>query len=127
MQKRCDLPLMARHQPGVGRLVVIRATIFHSISFTETFYLTMAKHGQAGQGRQQSAYSEVFISFAKLIDRRALVGIVHEIYVALQYLRIELQGLLYHATVVGILLVTQHVHERAVIDTMHPQRPYEIS
>ena len=62
-----------------------------------------------------------------MVHGGALVRVVHEIDVALQHLRIERQRVLDHRTVIGVLFVTQHVHEGAVINPVHPQRANKIA
>src|SRR6185295_15906754 len=64
---------------------------------------------------------------AKLINGRPLVRIAHEVYVALHNVWVELQRVLEHRSIFCVLLVTHHVHEGAVIDTMHSQCSDEVT
>ena len=73
------------------------------------------------------ADAEVLVALAELVDRRALVRVVHEVDVALQDLRVELERVLDDQPVLGVLLVAQHVHERAVVDAVHAQRADEVA
>ena len=83
--------------------------------------------GRPGIVDHQRADAEVLVALAELIDRGALVGVVHEVDVALQDLRIELERVLHDLAILGVLLVAQHVHEGAVVDAVHPQRPDEVA
>ena len=69
--------------------------------------------GRPGQRRQQRRHAEVLVALAELLDRRLLVGVVHEVDVALEDLGVELEGLLEHPPVARVVLVAEHVHERA--------------
>ena len=62
-----------------------------------------------------------------MVYSRALVGIVHEINIALENFRIELQRVLDHVAIIRVLFIAQHVNERAVVHAMHAQRSHEIS
>ena len=127
MQQWRNLPLVTGYQPCIGRLVVIRTTIFHSIALAESFHLPVSEHRQTWQRSHQRAHAEVLVAFPKLVHRCALVGIIHEVHVALENLGIEFDGVLDYVSVVRVLLVAQHVHEGAVVYAMHPERAHEIS
>ena len=73
------------------------------------------------------ADAEILIALAKLIHRRALVGIVHEVDVALQDLRIKLQRILDQDAIFGVIFIAHHVHEGAVVHAMHAQRAHKIA
>jgi hypothetical protein len=47
--------------------------------------------------------------------------------VALEDLRVELDRLADHLAVAGPVLIAEHMHERAVVDPVHPQGPHEIA
>jgi hypothetical protein len=83
--------------------------------------------GKPRQRRHQRADAEVLVALPKLVDRGALVGIVHEVDVALENLRIELDGVLDDEPIVRVLLVAQHVHEGAVVHAMHAERANEVA
>ncbi len=57
----------------------------------------------------------------------SLVGVVHEVHVALQDLGVELERVLDDRAVLGVVLVAQHVHKGAVVDPVHAQRADEIA
>ena len=126
-QQRRDLALVARDQAFVGPLVQPRLLELHAVALGKALDLAVAEHRQAGQRRKQSAYAEVLVSVAKLVDGRALVRVAHEVHIALHNVRIELDGLLQIGAVLRVLLVAHHVHERRVVDAMHSQRTHEVA
>ena len=119
--------LVARDQALVWMLVHAGALELHAVALGEAFDLAVAKHGQAGQGGQQRADAEVFVAVAELVDGGALVGIAHEVDVALEDVGVELDGLFEIGAVLGILFVAQHVHEGAVVDAMHAEGADEVA
>ncbi|OQA94010.1 MAG: hypothetical protein BWY25_03017 [Chloroflexi bacterium ADurb.Bin222] len=127
VEQREDLLLVPGHQPGIGMLFPIGAAEFHAVLFGVALDLPVTEHRQAGEGRHERADPEVFVALAELIYRGPLVGIVHEVDVALENLRVEFQRVLEELAVFRVLLVAQHVHEGAVVDAMHPQRADEVT
>src|ERR1700733_3145985 len=83
-KQRRDLALMAFDEMMVWRLLVARMLVLHAVLFREGFNLAVAEHWQAGEGRHHGADAEVFVAGAKLIDSGALVGIAHEVDIALE-------------------------------------------
>ena len=127
MQQREDLALVPLDQFAVGPLVLVGAAVFHAVTLFEALDLAVTKHWQAGQRRHQRADAKVFVALGELVDRGALIGIAHEVDVALEDLGVELQRVLDHGAVVRVLLVAQHVHECAVVDAMHAECAHEIA
>ncbi len=127
VEQREDLALVARDQPRVGLLVEHRPAELHAVLLAEALDLAVAEHRQARQGREHRGDAEVLVALAELLDRGLLVRVAHEVDVALEDLRVELDGLLDRLPVAGRVLVPEHVHERAVVDAVHPQRPDEVA
>ena len=127
LEQRGNLAFMALDHPGIGVLVVARALVLHAVLFGEALDLAVAEHGQAGQRGHHRRNSEAFIALAELIDGRALVGIAHEVHVALHDVGVELQRVLDDRAVLGVVLVAQHHHEGAVVNAMHAQRANEVA
>ena len=127
MQQWEDFAFMAMEEVLVRLLVPVGAIIFHAILFRIAFNLTVAKHGQSGQCGHNGADAEVFIALAKLLHSRFFIGIVHEIYITLQNLRVVNQCVFNQLAVFFVFLIAQHVHEGAVIHAVHSQRPYKIT
>ena len=127
VEQREDLALVARDQPRVGLLVEHRPPELHAVLLAEALDLPVAEHRQAGQGRQHRGDAEVLVALAELLDRGLLVGVAHEVDVALEDLRVELDGLLDRLPVARRVLVAEHVHERAVVDAVHAERPDEVA
>ncbi len=75
----------------------------------------------------QGGDAEALVAGAELVDGGALVGVGHEVDVALQDVGIELDGLLEVAAVLGVLLVAQHVHEGGVVDAVHAEGADEVA
>ena len=100
---------------------------FHPVFFAEAFDLSVTEHGQAGQGRQHRAHAEIFVAIAELLDGGFFIGVVHEVDVTLENLRVELQRVLDRHAILGVIFVAQHVHERGVVDAVHPQRADEVA
>ncbi len=126
VQQREELPLVASHQPVVGLLVPVGAAVLHPVLLGVALHLAVPEHRQPRQGGHEGGDPEVLVAGPELVDGRALVRVVHEVHVPLQDLRVELQRVAHHAPVVRVLLVAQHVHERAVVDPVHPERPDEV-
>ena len=68
-----------------------------------------------------------YLSSTRLLDRRFLVGVVHEVDVALEDLGVEFERVLDDEAVFGVLLVAHHVHERAVVDAVHAESADEVA
>ena len=122
-----DLALVAGDQPLVDVLVHRRPAELHAVLLGEALELPVPEHRQAGEGREERGHADVLVALAELLDRGLLVRVVHEVDVALEDLRVELQGLLEHAPVACVVLVAEHVHERAVVDAVHAQGPDEVA
>src|SRR6185369_3724874 len=118
---------MTSNQPIIRTLVIVGATVLHSIFFGIAFDLTVTEHGKTRKCRHQGTDAEIFVPLPKLLDRGLLVGIVHEVDVALENVGIELEGVLDYAAIVGVLLVAQHIHECAVVDAMHTESANEVA
>ena len=126
-QQRHDLALVARDQPLVRALVQRGAPELHAVLLGEALELPVAEHRQAGQRREERRDAEVLVALPELLDRGLLVRVVHEVHVALEDLRIELQGVPQDPPVLVVVLVAEHVHERAVVDAVHAERPHEVA
>ena len=87
----------------------------------------MAEHRQSGQCREDRRDAEVLVALAELLERGLLVRIAHEVDVALEDLRVEFDRLLDDLPVALAILVAEHVHERAVVDAVHAERPDEVA
>ena len=126
-EERCDLALVAFDEVLVRGLVVAGTLVLHAVLFGKGFYLAVAEHGKARKGGHHGADAEVFVAGPKLINRGTLVGIAHEVHVALEDVGIEFDRVLDDGTVLRILLVAQHVHEGAVVDAMHAEGADEVA
>ena len=62
-----------------------------------------------------------------MLDRALFVGVVHEVHITLQDLRIELERILDRHTILGIIFIAHHVHESRVIYAVHSQCSDEIT
>ena len=127
VEEREDLALVTLDQPRVGLLVEHRPAELHAVLLAEALDLPVAEHRQPGECREDGRDAEVLVALAELLERRLLVGVAHEVDVALEDLRVELDGLLDDLAVAGPVLVAEHVHERAVVDAVHPERPDEVA
>ena len=127
LEQRSDLALVALDEPVVGRLVVARPLVFHAVLLGEAFDLAVAEHGQAGQRGHHDGNAEALVARAELVDGGALVGIAHEVDVALHDVGIEFEGVLDDGAVLGVFFVAQHVHEGAVVDAMHAEGADEVA
>ena len=112
---------MALNHPWVGTLVIAGPLVLHSVLLSKSFDLAVAEHRQPRQRGHQHGHAKAFVPLAKLIDSRALVRVAHEVDVALHDVRVEFQCVLDDRTILGVLFVAQHDHERAVVDAMHAQ------
>ncbi len=127
MEEREDLALVPLDQPRVGLLVERRPPELHAVLLAEALDLAVAEHRQPGQRREDRRDAEVLVALAELLERGLLVRVAHEVDVALEDLRVEFDGLLDDLPVAGAVLVAEHVHERAVVDAVHPERPDEVA
>ncbi len=122
-----ELPFVAGDESLVGPLVPRGATKLHAVLLGEPLDLPVAEHREARHRDQHRRDPEVLVPGSELLDRRPLVGVVHEVDVALEDLRVELERVPDQQPVVGVLLVAEHVHEGAVVDAVHPQGPDEVA
>ena len=122
-----DFALMAIDQPLVRILFVTGPAVLHAVLLSESLNLAVTEHGQSGQSGHHDGDAEALVPGAELVDRGALVGIAHEIDVALHDVGIELEGVLDDRAVLGVLLVAHHVHEGAVVDAMHAEGANEVA
>ena len=127
LEQRGNLAFVALDHPGIGVFVVARPLVLHAVLLGEALDLAVAEHRQAGQRGHHRRNAKAFIALAELIDGRALVGIAHEVHVALHDVGVELQRVLDDRTVLGVVLVAQHHHEGAVVNAMHAQRANEVA
>ena len=126
LQQRRNLLLVARRQRIVRPLVHARPLVLHAVPLGVALDLPMPEHRQPRQRRHQRRHAEAFVARPELIDRRSLVRVRHKVHVPLQNVRIKLDRLLQVRPVLRILLVPQHIHERAVVHPMHAKRPNEV-
>ena len=93
MEQREDLALVAFDQPRVRSLVERRAAELHAVLLAEALDLAVPQHRQPGQRRHHRRDAEVLVALAELLDRGLLVGVAHEVHVALEDLGVELERL----------------------------------
>ena len=127
MEEREDLALVTLDEPRIRLLVEHRPAELHPVLLAEALDLPVAQHRQPGERREDGGDAEVLVALAELLERRLLVRVAHEVDVALEDLRVELDGLLDDLPVARPVLVAEHVHERAVVDAVHAERPDEIA
>ena len=119
--------IMLSDKPFIRAFVVVGPPVFHSVLLMEAFNLSVPDHRKAGKRRQQRAYREVLVTVAELGDGRLLIGVVHEVHVALEDLRLEDKRVLYSQPVLLVLLILEHVHERGVVDPVHSECSHEVA
>jgi hypothetical protein len=127
VEQREDLALVPLHQPRIGSLVERRTPELHAVLLAEAVDLAMAEHRQPGHRGHDHRHAEVLVALAELLERRLLVRVAHEVDVPLEDLRVELDGVPDHLPVARAVLVTKHVHERAVVDAVHAEGPHEVA
>ncbi len=71
--------------------------------------------------------AEALVALAELVNGCALIGIAHEVDVALHDVGIEFEGVLDDRAVLGVVFVAQHDHEGAVVDAMHAEGANEVA
>ena len=120
-------PVVLVDHPLVRLLVPVCPPVLHAVLLLQTLYLAMAEHRQTGQRGEYGADGEVAVAVAELCDRGLLVGVVHEVHIALEDLGFEDQGVLDRHAVLLVLLVLEHVHEGRVVDAVHAQCADEIA
>ena len=104
-----------------------RLAEFHAVLFGIALELPVPKHGQTGHGGHEHADAEVLVALAELIDGGALVGVVHEVDVALEDFGFKLEGVFDQGAVLVVFFVAQHVHEGAVVDAVHAQGAHKVA
>ena len=87
----------------------------------------MAEHRQPGQRREDGGDAEVLVAGPELLDRGLLVRVAHEVHVPAEDRRVELERVPDHLAIAGAVLVPEHVHERAVVDAVHPEGSDEVA
>ncbi len=118
---------MTRDQRLVRLLVDAGLLEVHAVALGKALHLAVAEHGQAGKRGEEHGRAEVLVPGAELVGGGALVGVGHEVDVALEDVRVELDRFLQVRAVFGVFLITQHVHEGAVIDAVHAESADEIA
>ena len=126
-QQRENLPFMMSDKPGIRRFIPVGTTILHAVFFAIAFDLAVAEHRQAGEGGKQGGDAEIFIAFAELLNGGCFIRVVHEIDIALHNLWIVSQGVFKDFTVFGVLLALEHIHESAVVDSVHAEVAHEVA
>ena len=127
MEEREDLAFVTLDEPRIRLLVQHRPAELHPVLLAEALDLPVAQHRQPGERREDRRDAEVLVALAELLERGLLVRVAHEVDVALEDLRVELDGLLDDLPVARPVLVAEHVHERAVVDAMHAEGPDEVA
>ena len=87
----------------------------------------MAEHRKSGECCKKGAASEVLVAVSELGYGGFLVGVVHEVDVALEDVRVIFQSGLDHVAVLLVVLILEHVHEGAVVDAVHAQGADEVA
>ena len=127
VEQREDLALVPLDERRIGLLVEPCAAELHAVLLGVALDLAVAEHRQPGERRHDRGDPEVLVALAELLERRLLVRVAHEVDVALEDLGVELEGLADELSVAGAVLVAEHVHERAVVDAVHAERPHEVA
>ena len=127
VDEREQVSLVPGDQVRIGQFVEARAPELHAVLLGEPLDLAVPEHRQAGQGGQHGRHAEVLVPRAELLDGRGLVGVAHEVHVALEDVRVERERVPDDLSIAGVVLVPEHVHERAVVDAMHAQGSDEVA
>ncbi len=118
---------MTFYQPIFRILVIISAFIFHTVFFGISFNLSVSKHRKTGQRTHHYADAEIFIVHAELLYSGFFIGIAHKIHVTFKNFRIELKSVCNQFSVFIVFFVHHHMHERAVVNAVHPKRSDKIT
>ena len=81
--QRENFPTVPLYQTGVHLLIVISATVFHTVFFFKAFNLSVPEHRQPRHCHQHGANTEILIVTAELRHGGLFIGIVHKIDIAL--------------------------------------------
>ena len=81
-EREYQLPV-AVDQAFVGLFVAVGSRVFHSVLFFKAFDLAVAEHRQSRHCDHKSADAKVLVALSELRHGGFLVGVVHEVYVAL--------------------------------------------
>ena len=118
---------MLINKPLVWFFIVVCPLILHTIFFPVAFDLAVSYHRQARKSGEKSSYSEVSVIRAKLGDGSIFVRVIHEVYISLENLWFKLQSLFDGISIFLVLLILEHVHECAVIYTVHTKSSYKVA
>ena len=99
------------HESFVNLFILVCACIFHSVFFFKAFKLTVSKHRKTWHCDHESADSKVFVSLSELCNCSFFIRIVHEVYIALENLRVKFDCVFYSVPVFLVFLFLEHVHE----------------
>ncbi len=127
LQQREDSPVVFIDEVLIGRLVPVSPAILHPVFFPESLDLTVTEHRKARHRCKEGAHSKILVAVAELGDGGLLVGVVHEVHEALEDFRFIDEGVFNRIPVFFILLVFEHVHERAVVHPVHSQGSDEVA
>ncbi len=92
MQKREDLTLVSLHKRLIDTLVFIGAAVFHAVFFGKSLDLAVSEHRKSRHRYHKKRDSEVFVVVSELRDCRLLIGIVEEVDVSFENVRIEFEN-----------------------------------
>ncbi len=122
-EERKYLPLVPLDEIRIGLLIPVGAAVFHAILLRITLDLSVTEHRQAGHCGHDCADTEILVVFSELINRCPFVGVVHEVDESSQNFRIKFESVLDDRPVAAVFLVSEHIHESAVVDPVHPEGP----
>src|SRR4030043_213970 len=126
LHQREDFSFMSSHQILIRLFVPFGIPVFHPVFFGKSFNLAMSEHREPGQGYHHRADTKIFILLAELRHSGFLVRIAHKIDKTLEDLRIKFERIFHYGPVLCILFILQHIHEGAVIDPVHSERPDKV-
>ena len=116
-----NLPVVPLNQSPIRILLVASPAKFHAVLLRKPLDLPVAEHRQPGKSGHHGRDPKAFVAVTELVNGRTLIRIAHEINVALEDIRVELDGVLDHRPVLRIVLVAHHVHEGAVVHPVHAE------
>ena len=126
-EERENLALVAVDEILIGRFVAVSPRVFHAVFFFKALDLTVTEHRQARHCRHKSANAEIFVAFSELCDRRFFIGVVHEVDISLQNLRVKIDCVFDRLAIFVIFFFFEHVHERRIVDSVHSERSREVA
>ena len=121
-----DLTVIPLHMVGADRVAGSRRAVLHPVALALPLPLPVTEHRHARECRRQRGRKECSVADPEPNGDRLLVGGGEEVHIATEQLRVVPNSVAQNRAVLRVLPVSQHGHERGVVDAVHAEPTDEI-